>query len=153
MALMVVDPIDRRALVWGNNGKEDYIPQSAAMTNRPSTASQMALLRDLICDRGFSNWIVVMLVISIPIAFGMAMSGLISSFIDVFIHPIIVMVLGNLQYWMIPLGNMAYTPDGKAIANGIYIGTFLAELLRFISNVIVLFCIVLVLKRLASRTN
>jgi large-conductance mechanosensitive channel len=124
------------------------------MTNRPSTASQMTLtvLRDLICDRGFNNWIVVMLVISIPIAFGIAMSGLISSFVDAFIHPIVVMVLGDLQYWMIPLGGVAYG-NGRSIPNGIYLGSFVAELIRFISNVIVLFCIVLGLKSLASRTN
>jgi large-conductance mechanosensitive channel len=124
------------------------------MTNRPSTASQMTLtvLRDLICDRGFNNWIVVMLVMSIPIAFGIAMSGLISSFVDVFIQPIIVMILGNWRSWMIPLGGVVYTNNG-AIANGIYLGDFLAELIKFISNVIVLFCIVLGLRRLASRTN
>jgi large-conductance mechanosensitive channel len=138
----------------GNHGGEDPISQSAAMTNRPSTASQVTLtvLRDLICDRGFSNWIVVMLVMSIPIAFGIAMSGLISSFVDIFIHPIIVMILGDLQSWMIPLGGMVYR-NGGAIANGIYLGAFLAELIKFMSNVIVLFCIVLGLKSLASRTN
>jgi large-conductance mechanosensitive channel len=43
--------------------------------------------------------------------------------------------------------------NSKAIANGIYLGAFLTELIKFISNVIVLFCIVLGLKRLASRTN
>jgi large-conductance mechanosensitive channel len=124
------------------------------MTNRPSTASQMTLtvLRDLICDRDFSSWIVVMLVMSIPIAFGIAMSGLISSFVDVFIHPIIVMILGNWQSWMIPLGGVVYTNSG-AIPNGIYLGAFLAELIKFMSNVIVLFCIVLGLRRLASRTS
>jgi hypothetical protein len=36
------------------------------------------------------------------------MSGLISSFVDIFIHPIIVMILGDLQSWMIPLGGMVY---------------------------------------------
>jgi large-conductance mechanosensitive channel len=93
-----------------------------------------------------------MLVMSIPIAFGIAMSGLISSFVDVFIHPIIVMILGNWQSWIIPLGGMVYTNRG-AIENGIYLGAFLAKLIRFISNIIVLFCIVLGLKRLASRTS
>jgi large-conductance mechanosensitive channel len=152
--LMLVGSNGTGHLFWGNTSEENYISQSAAMSNRPSTPSQVTLtvLRDLACDQDFSNWIVIMLVISIPIAFGIAVSGLISSFIDIFIGPSIVIILGDLQSWMIPLGGMVYN-NGRAIANGIYLGAFLAELIKFISNIIVLFCIVLGLKILASRPN
>jgi large-conductance mechanosensitive channel len=124
------------------------------MTNRPVTPTQniLAALRDLAFERGLGSWFAVMLMFSIPIAFGIEVSGLVSSFVDIFIQPILLMFLGNLQSWVLPLGGTMYF-KGTEIDRGIYIGTFLLSILRFIAAIGILFLMVKGLKSLASRTN
>ncbi len=129
------------------------------MTNRPSIPTQTILtaLRELAFERGLGSWFAVMLMLSIPIVFAIEVSGLVASFVDSIIQPILQMLLAvlrleNLQSWVLPLGGTLYV-QGTQIYRGIYIGAFLLSFLKFITNIGILFLIIQGLKRWAARTN
>jgi large-conductance mechanosensitive channel len=124
------------------------------MANRPQTPTQTSLvvLRELIFRDGASEWAVIMLVLSIPIAFGVTLSNFLTTLTDTFIQPFLSMFIGPLRSWMIPLGGVNYL-NGIEVANGIYFGEFLMEVLRFIMRIGVLFLFGKVLKGIADRTD
>jgi large-conductance mechanosensitive channel len=124
------------------------------MANRPQTPTQTSLvvLRELIFRDGASEWAVIMLVLSIPIAFGVTLSSFLTTLTDTFVQPFLSMFIGPLRSWMIPLGGVNYL-NGIEVANGIYFGEFLMEVLRFIMRIGALFLFGKVLKGIADRTD
>jgi hypothetical protein len=124
------------------------------MTNRPQTPTQESLivLRDLIFREGFNGWIVMMLILSIPIAFGITLSGFIAAAVDTFVQPFLTMLLGPFRSLMIPLGGVNDL-KGMNVPNAIYLGDFLLETLRFIAKIGALFLLTKVLRGMADRAN
>jgi large-conductance mechanosensitive channel len=125
----------------------------ADMTNQPLNPAQPLLmaLRDLAFAGSPGRWVAVMFLLSIPIAFGVAVSTLVDTLVDTLILPILTLPLGNLRLWMIPLGtNMMGVPE---VARGIYIGAFIVALVKFFSTIGVLFGLIKLLKSFGSRLD
>jgi hypothetical protein len=124
------------------------------MANQPQNPTQTSLsvLRNLLFREDFSGWVVMMLVLSIPIAFGITLSSFVSSCINTFIQPFLILLFGPLQLWLIPLGGSS-DRFGTAIPNGIYLGDFIMNGLQLIAQIGVLFLLAKTLKGVADRAN
>jgi large-conductance mechanosensitive channel len=121
------------------------------MTHQPLTPAQtiLAALRDLAFERSSpGRWVAVMLLLSLPIAFGVAVSTVVETAVETLILPIVTLPLGNLQSWLIPLG-----PDSADSVRGLYIGRFLVAVLRFGSTIGLLYLMAKLLKTWGSRSD